>query len=79
MSHISDSSKVFFYVPEIETNKELIFFNPNNYDNNYKSMIDEGIQTEPKIIEQDESPEKDYSFLKEQNKIDNQFLNKKRK
>ena len=47
--------------------------------NNYKSMIDEGIQTEPKIIEQDESPEKDYSFLKEQNKIDNQFLNKKRK
>ena len=43
-------------------------------------MKDEYIQTESKINELDESPEKNYTFLKEQTKDNNNdFLNKKRK
>ena len=74
-------SKIFFYYPETdlysfsESNK---LFNPDN--NNQKKMIDESVQTESKVNELDESPEKDYSFLKEQSKdYNNQYLSRKRK
>ena len=83
MSHLANESKIFLYNPDLESisdeNKEYKYFNPIYNDKNYKSMVDVCVQTEPKFIELDDSPEKDYSFLKEQTKVDNQYLNKKRK
>ncbi len=72
-------SKIFFYYPETDSYSESNkLFNPDN--NNQKKMIDESVQTESKVNELDESPEKDYSFLKEQSKDNNnQYLNRKRK
>ena len=76
-------SKVFFYSPDdssacSEISEELKYNIPQNQGK--KIMIDEGVQTEPKFIELDESPEKDYKILKEEIKeYNNIYLNKKRK
>ena len=77
-------STIFFYYPDAEsnnysqTNTEFSLFSYEK--ENKKIMVDEGVQTEPKIIEQDKSPEKDYKFLKEETKKNNnEFLSKKRK
>ena len=76
-------SKVFLYCPEessacSEISEELKYIIPEN--KNKTIMIDEGMQTEPKYIELDESPEKNYKILKEDNiERNNIYLNKKRK